>query len=218
VTTVATVRLLVGEGSGRGWGTPVQDEQQLLAQVATGDEEALHQLYLAYRPRLYRYLWHQLDGDSHSVEEALQDVFLAVWRSAGRYRAEARVSTWIYQICHHVALDARRRLAKHTDNVRYEFRDNAEEDPPDWPNAASMACDDSVLDRLALGDAFDRLSLKHREVLALVFQQGFSPDEAAEIMGVATGTIRSRISYARKALWRELYTTTPAKEMRHDAS
>ena len=196
----------------------MQDEQKLLAQVATGDEEALHQLYLAYRPRLYRYLWHQLGGDAHSVEEALQDVFLAVWRSAGRYRAEARVSTWIYQISHHVALDTRRRQDKHNSNVRFEFRDTAEEDPPDWPDAASMACDDSVLDRLALGDAFDRLSLKHREVLALVFQQGFSPDEAAQIMGVATGTIRSRISYARKALWRELYTTTPAKEMRHDAS
>ena len=195
----------------------MQDEQKLLAQVATGDEEALHQLYLAYRPRLYRYLWHQLNGDAHSVEEALQDVFLAVWRSAGRYRAEARVSTWIYQISHHVALDTRHRLAKHKSNVRFEFRDTAEEDPPDWPDAASMVCDDRVLDRLALGDAFDRLSLKHREVLALVFQQGFSPDEAAQIMGVATGTIRSRISYARKALWRELYTTTPAKEMRHDA-
>ena len=98
------------------------------------------------------------------------------------------------------------------------FRDTAEEDLPDWPDAAYIACDERVLDRLALGDAFDRLSLKHREVLALVFQQGFSPDEAAQIMGVATGTIRSRISYARKALWRELYTTTPAKEMRHDAS
>jgi RNA polymerase sigma-70 factor, ECF subfamily len=197
---------------------PVQDEQELLAQVATGDEEALYQLYLAYRPRLYRYLWHQLDGDSHSVEEALQDVFLAVWRSAGRYRAEARVSTWIYQISHHVALDTRRRQAKHKSNVRFEFRDTAEEDLPDWPDAPYIACDERVLDRLALGDAFDRLSLKHREVLALVFQQGFSPDEAAQIMGVATGTIRSRISYARKALWRELYTTTPAKEMRHDAS
>ena len=99
----------------------MQDEQELLAQVATGDEEALHQLYLAYRPRLYRYLWHQLDGDGHSVEEALQDVFLAVWRSAGRYRAEARVSTWIYQISHHVALDTRRRQAKHKSNVRFDI-------------------------------------------------------------------------------------------------
>jgi RNA polymerase sigma-70 factor, ECF subfamily len=198
-------------------GTSVQDEQKLLAQVATGDEKALHQLYLTYRQRLRRYLWHQLNGESGSVEEALQDVFLAIWRGAGRYRGEARVSTWIYQISHHVAMDTRRRLARNTGDVHIDSQGNDEDGGPGWIDMAYTASDDRVLDRLALGDALSRLSLKHREVLALVFQHGFSPDEAAQIMGVPTGTVKSRISYARKALWRELYPTTRTKEMRHDA-
>jgi RNA polymerase sigma-70 factor, ECF subfamily len=194
---------------------PVPDHQLLLAQVATGDEEALHQLYLAYRPRLRRYLWHQLDGDETSVDEALQDVFLAVWRSAGGYRAEARVSTWLYQITHYIALSTRRRLARHAGSVHLDSSDE-EDDAPAWGDIGYAASDDTVLDRLALGDALSRLSPKHREVLVLVFQHGFSLDEVAQITGVPTGTVKSRISYARKALWRELYPT-PAKESHHDA-
>ncbi len=191
------------------------DDQQLLAQVATGNEEALHQLYLAYRPRLRRYLWHQLDGDSTGVEEALQDVFLAVWRTASGYRAEARVSTWLYQIARYVALGTRRRRLRHLGSQPPDSSDN-EDDTLVQPGATYAACDDIVLDRMALDEALNHLSPKHREVLALVFQHGFSLDEAAQILDVPAGTVKSRINYARKALWRELYAT-PVKELRHDA-
>lgn len=196
---------------------PVLDEQLLLARIATGDEDALHQLYFAYRPRLRRYLWHQLDGDPNAVEEALQDVFLAVWRTAGGYRGAARVSTWLYQIAHNVALAARRRRARHPDSLRLDAPDDEDAAAPDWTGAAYDACDDAVLNRLALGDALSRLSPRHREVLALIFQHGFSLDEAAQILDVPAGTVKSRVSYARKALLRELSITTPAEELRHDA-
>ena len=198
----------------------VLDERLLVAQVASGDEEALRQLYLAYRPRLRRYLWHQLGGDTASVEEALQDVFLAVWRTAGGYRAEARVSTWLYQIAHYTALSARRRLARHAENLQLgAFADDDME--PGGTNVAYDvaydACDDVVLNRLALDDALDRLSPKHREALALVFQHGFSLDEAAQILDVPAGTVKSRLSYARKALLRELGAAPTEKEAPHDA-
>lgn len=193
------------------------DDQLLLAQIATGDEEALHHLYLAYRPRLRRYLWHQLGGDPNAVEEALQDVFLAVWRSAGGYRGEARVSTWLYQIAHYVVLAARRRLARHHDTLRLDTPDDEDAAAPDCTTAAYDACDDTVLNRLALGDALACLSPKHREILALVFQHGFSLEEVAQILDVPAGTVKSRVSYARKALLRELSITSPAEELRHDA-
>ncbi len=187
----------------------------LLAQIAAGDEEALRHLYLAYRPRLRRYLWHQLGGDTPCVEEALQDIFLAVWKTAGGYRAEARVSTWIYQIAHYVALDARRRLARRPDSL---WLAAAREDDaaPDESEMADGAFDDTVLNRLALGDALDHLTPKHREALGLVFQHGFSLDETARILDVPVGTVKSRISYARKALLRTL-AATPVEEVRHDA-
>ncbi len=199
----------------------VLDERLLVAQVASGDEEALRQLYLAYRPRLRRYLWHQLGGDTASVEEALQDVFLAVWRTAGGYRAEARVSTWLYQIAHYTALSARRRLARYADSLRLDAATDDDAEPNGTNNVAYDvaydACDDIVLNRLILDDALGRLSPKHREALALVFQHGFSLDEAAQILDVPAGTVKSRLSYARKALLRELGAAPTEKEARHDA-
>lgn len=197
---------------------PVLDEQLLLARVAAGDEEALRRLYLDYRPRLRRYLWHQLDGDATSVEEALQDVFLAVWRTASGYRAEARVSTWLYQIAHNVALSARRRLARRPDSLWLNTSTNESDDNDvlHWTDIANDTLDDRVLNRLSLDDALDSLSPKHREVLSLVFQHGFSLDEAARILDVPTGTVKSRISYARKALLHQL-TGASNEEVRHDA-
>lgn len=195
-------------------GRVMQEEQVLLAQVAAGDEEALHQLYRTYRPRLRRYLWHHLDGDLAAVEEALQDVFLAVWRSADGYRAEARVSTWVYQIAHHVAVSAWRRLARQPETHRLDAAE--ERDLADEPATTYEAFDSIVLDQMALEEALDSLSSKHREVLTLVFQYGFALQEAAQILDVPIGTVKSRINYARKSLMRALETAL-AQEVRHDA-
>src|SRR5215469_9673239 len=131
---------------------PMRDEQLLLAQVAAGDEEALHQLYVAYRPRLRRYLWHQLDGDLSGIEEALQDIFLAVWRTAGGYRGDARVSTWVYQIAHYVALGSRRRLARHANHLPLATVDEDDEGVPEGSDAVPDVCEDAVLNRLTLVD------------------------------------------------------------------
>src|SRR5260370_23327327 len=58
------------------------DSALLLQRIAGGDDAALQQLYVEYRPRLRRYLWHQLDGATYTPEEALQGTFLAVGRTA----------------------------------------------------------------------------------------------------------------------------------------
>lgn len=199
-----------------------RDERLLLAQIAMGDEEALRQLYGVYRPRLRRYLWHQLAGDNASVEDALQDVFLAVWRTAGGYRGEARVSTWLYQIARYVALGVRRRRTRQPDALRLDADQDADEgaerlpyDAQGW-SAGDDSCEQRALDRVALRDALARLSPRHREALTLVFQHGFSPQEVAQILDVPAGTVKSRISYARKALLRALDLTL-AEEAHRDA-
>ena len=60
--------------------------------------------------------------------------------------------------------------------------------------------EDTVLDRLTLDEALKRLSTKHRAVLHLVFEQGFTAEEVAQILEVPVGTVKSRVSYARRAL------------------
>lgn len=193
-----------------------QDEPLLVARIAAGDGQAMHLLYAAYRPRLWRYLWQQLNGDASAVEDALQDVFLAVWRSAASFRGEAQVNTWIFRIAHYHVLhrhrDAARRPEGHLaplDTLRDEtgdpFGGNGPEGDTDGRRASQQdSHEDEVLDRLALAVALDRLSPRHREALDLVFQQGFTLEEVAGILDVPLGTVKSRISYARRALQQEL--------------
>lgn len=184
------------------------DDALLLARIATGDEDALRELHRLYRSPLRRYLWHRLGGDPRMVEETLQDVFLAVWRGAPGYRGDAKAATWIFQIARYLAIRVRRNESRHAGAVPLDPPDTEDASQPDW---LSISCEDEVLDRLALAESLERLSAKHREVLELVFHYGFSLDEVARILDVPTGTVKSRVSYARRALLQVL-ASAPTKE------
>jgi|SRR5579871_379937 RNA polymerase sigma-70 factor (ECF subfamily) len=192
------------------------DHATLLALIAAGDEDALHQLYVAYRPRLRPYLWHQLGGDAQAVEETFQDIFLAVWRTAGAYRGEAKVASWIFQIAHYLVIHKRRTLARYANDVSADELDAEDASQAIW---LGNSPEEEIVGRLALGEALRRLSPKHREVLDLVSRQGFSLEETAHILDVPTGTVKSRLNYARKALVRELssHSLESLEGIRHDA-
>jgi RNA polymerase sigma-70 factor (ECF subfamily) len=180
------------------------DERHLLARVASGDQDALEQLYVAYGARLWRYPLQQLDGNSGWAEELLQDVFVAVWRAAGGYRGEGGVSTWLFRIAHRLAANARRARARRPEGYLVALPTALDGEPTDDPACPGATCEEQVLGRLALGEALGRLSARHREVLELVFSQGFSCEEASHILGVPPGTVKSRLSYARRALSAQL--------------
>ncbi len=174
------------------------DERALLAQIATGDQHAMKCLYALYRQRLWSYLYHQLAGDAGWTEEVTQDVFLAVWRSADTYRGEAQVGTLLFRIAHNLAANARRTRRRHPLGQPFQTADDGDE--PAEPVVTYDSHEEAVLDRLMLQQALDHLSPRHREVLDLAFYQGFGSAEIALILGVPEGTVKSRISYARKAL------------------
>jgi RNA polymerase sigma-70 factor (ECF subfamily) len=180
--------------------TEASDDWRLIALIAGGNEQALDTLYSRYRPRLRRYLWQQLDGDAGVVEEALQDIFLAVWQSAAQFRGEAKVATWMFQIAHNIALHARQRHTRRPLSAPLLAAEEAHLDDQQRDPYA-----DGVIARLSVNEALAKLPEKHREVLELFFRQGFSPDEIAAILGIPAGTVRSRMSYARKALREELH-------------
>lgn len=194
-----------------------RDDLALLRRVADGDEGALRDLFARYRAPLNRYLWRQL-RDGRAVEEALQDVFVAVWRDAGSFRGAAKVITWLFQIAHYRVLRARRNELRHASDepLAEDERDTNQSGQADWLSASP---EDMVIDRLALASALEHLSAKHREVLELVFIFGFSADEVARILDTPVGTVKSRVSYARRALASALAaqrsdTAQPAKPVK----
>jgi|GEM_PF-306824 RNA polymerase sigma-70 factor (ECF subfamily) len=193
-----------GEASWQGDRLPrvTAGDRTLLAQIAAGQEEALRQLYASYRPRLWRFVYQQVHGDGELTNTVLQDVFLAVWRAAGSYRGEATVATWLFRIARNIAGNARR-SAMGDKGLSYSAPEQAGEHESDAA-LAHTSPEQEIVDRLALLDAFEQLSPKYREVLELVFSQGFTYDETAQVLDIPLGTVKSRLNGARQALSRAL--------------
>ncbi len=176
------------------WLTPMAPSEtdiNLVRRIASGDEAALRNLYVAYGQRLYAYAL-RLVGDPALAEDVVQETLVSVWHSAGRYRGEGRVLAWLLGIVHNLALKAIRRqplpLSAEMEAVLPDLGDSPEE--------LAQAGEQSRWLRQGL----KHLSAEHRAVLELVFYQGLSLAEAAQVCGCPTGTIKSRLSYARQYL------------------
>jgi RNA polymerase sigma-70 factor (ECF subfamily) len=169
-------------------------DEALLERVTAGDQEALKQLYALYRPRLWRYIWQQIGGDTQLAEEILQDVFLAVWHGARSFQRRASVSTWIFRIAHNIASTTSHARLRHTSRLAPTGPDSQRQE------SGYPSHEDEVLARITLADAVACLPAKHREVLELTFYQGFTCEEAGHILDVPTGTVKSRLAHARKEL------------------
>lgn len=176
------------------------DDRQLLQQLAEGDQQAMEHLYARYRLHVWRYLWYRLQENAALVEETLQEVFLAVWRSAPRYRGEAQVETWILRIAHYNVLNIRRNLSRTAEGDQQQqthadayYNEMNRQHP-------QRSYEEYIVERLYLNEALTKLSDQHRTVLELTFYYGFSCDEVAQILAIPPGTVKSRIHAARQKL------------------
>ena len=172
-------------------------DEALVALVARGDEDALAELYDRVGRVAYGLALRVLRDDRHA-EDAVQEAFLQVWRSAATFRAErAKASTWILTLVHRRAVDL----------VRREERRQA--DPLTDDSAAGVAPEETEeaawlrFERERVQSALKQLPDVQREALELAYYGGFSQSELAERLGVPLGTIKSRM-FAGLARLREL--------------
>jgi len=172
-------------------GAPSSDEM-LVARIADGDRLAMQTLFARYRTPVYRWLL-RLVGNETVAEDLLSDVFLDVWRQAGRFQARSAVSTWLLAIARFKALSARRgrKDAELDETIEATVADSA-----DNPEVVLQKKSRDQFVRTAL----TRLSLEHREIIDLVYYHDKSVDECAQILGVPSGTVKTRMFYARKKL------------------
>ncbi len=182
----------------------VDPEAALIRGMAAGEEAALRSLFAAHSRRLFAYAIH-LTGSSALAEEVLQDSLLAAWQGARSFRGKARGITWLLGIVHHQALNATRRK-----RLPMEDLGQAAEVADGEPGPAAQA--EAAERRRALQIALAGLSPQHRAVLELVFCQGLSLAEAAEVCRCPLGTIKSRLSYAKAHLRRALAAAGVRKE------
>lgn len=139
-------------------------------------------------------------GERALAEEIFQDTMLAVWRSADSFRGECRARTWVIAIARRQARDRLRRR-----QLRLVSDTELADKPSPSPGPEAIALERAAVTEVA--DAITRLGRLHREVLGLVFGADLSLAEAAEVLRVPVGTVKSRLRAARIALVRELNET-----------
>ena len=167
-------------------------DEILVEQIAAGSKPAMQALFARHRTYVYRWLLRFVSNET-LAEDLLSEVFLDVWRQAGRFQRRSSVSTWLMSIARHKALSARRRR---TDGELDEKIEATIADPANDPEVALQEKDRGELVRRALM----RLSPQHREVIDLVYYHEKSVDEVAHILDVPAATVKTRMFYARKKL------------------
>jgi RNA polymerase sigma-70 factor (ECF subfamily) len=172
-------------------------DEALVALVARGDEAALGELYDRVSRVAYGLALRVLRDERHA-EDAVQEAFLQVWRSAATFRAErAKASTWILTLVHRRAVDlVRREERRQVDPLTDETSVGAS---PELTDEAAWL----RFERERVQAALKQLPDTQREALELAYYGGFSQSELAERLGVPIGTVKSRM-FAGLARLREL--------------
>jgi RNA polymerase sigma-70 factor (ECF subfamily) len=160
-------------------------DEAVLALIARSDEQALAELYRRFDRIAYGLAFRILRDDA-LAQDAVQEAFLGVWRSAGRFSAErAKPSTWVLTLVHRRAVDL----------VRREERRRTEPLQPDAEPPGAQAPDEAELltQRQAIRAALGTLPPEQREALELAYYGGYTQSELAERLGQPLGTIKSRM-------------------------
>jgi RNA polymerase sigma-70 factor (ECF subfamily) len=170
---------------------PVEDEA-LIARIAGGDKEALQVFYRRHRLVVYRFVLRIVRNEA-AAEDLANDVFIDVFRQAGRFEGRSKATTWLLGMARFKALSERR---KRRDTVDSDDALEEVEDEADTPEVSIQKQDKAQ----ALRRCIDKLSPEHREVIDLTFYHGRSIKEIAEIAGIPENTVKTRAFHARKQL------------------
>jgi RNA polymerase sigma-70 factor (ECF subfamily) len=175
---------------------------QLVERCRNGDLTAFDEIVALHQNRIYNLCFWSL-GDADEAADATQETFLRAWRAIARFRGESAFATWLHRIALNVTHDAARRRGRAPLPFSATTSTDDEElsgtDPPDLtPGPGEIAAQHER--RLAVRRALAALPENHRTVLVLFDIEGYSYEEAAALLQLPMGTLKSRLNRARVAL------------------
>ena len=169
--------------------------EELVRAAAKGRTEAFEELVRLHEKKVYA-LTLRMCGNPEDARDAAQEAFLSAWRGLPSFRGEAGFSTWLYRLASNAAIEHLRRNRRQREE---DSLDAGEMDAPDQSPGPQEAAEGSELQR-AVADGLASLSEDHRRILLLREYQQLSYDEIAQTLDMDLGTVKSRISRARRAL------------------
>jgi RNA polymerase sigma-70 factor, ECF subfamily len=152
-------------------------------------EELVRALHAEHGPALLGFVT-RMTGDAQRAEDIVQETLLRAWRKAGSLEGDASsLRSWLFTIAHRLAIDEHRARAARAEGSEREL--------PDVPVVGQL---DRALEAWQITEALATLSRDHREALVETYFRGRSVAEAAAVLGVPAGTVKSRTYYALQAL------------------
>lgn len=178
-------------------------EVRLLQRIAENDSDAFEALFDSYHPRLFRFLF-RLTRSHGAAEELANDVLLTLWKDAGRFRGESKVSTWIFGIAYRQALT-------HLRKRKFKLVPFVEEDAAVDEGGAQIEREDWVR------RGVEELPPKQKLTVLLVYFVGLSCQETAKVSGVPVSTVKTRMFHARRKMKQHLVASGVPQDWEEDS-
>ncbi len=172
-----------------------EGDRELIARVAKGDREAFTELMRRHEAMVFAVCLRML-SDRDRALDASQDVFLTLFRKAGKFRGESAVSTWLYRIAVNTSLDAIRKAKRRPQSALPEGFETED--------AAALDGFAAVEVRSEIEKALQALPNEFRAAVVLSDAHGLPLAEISEILGVPVGTVKSRVFRGRRILAEQL--------------
>ena len=178
------------------------DEKHLVRRFQAGETDSFKMLYVEYGARIYRFC-RRLCGNEADAEDLTQEVFLAAFKGLDRFEGRSSLATWLYRI-------AFNRWSRIRSNRRLETVPLDDEQPILSSDPSKVG-----LDRIFLERALNALPVNYREAFLLVKGEGLLCREAAEVLGIPEGTLKSRVYGAVVRLQRLMESEESAVPVKH---
>ncbi|HEY1445996.1 MAG TPA: RNA polymerase sigma factor [Acidimicrobiales bacterium] len=184
-------------------------DRALVERCQAGDSAAFGNLYARYYERLLRFCLRRLN-DRHEAEDAAQEAFARAWKALPRFAGDKRFYPWLTVIAGNICTDMLRRRSRSTptDDMELTAQQPVGVVSADTSEELVLAAVDGEL----VNRALDRLSTRHRHVLAMREGSGWTYQQIADHEGVEIGTIETLLWRARQALKREFAVVSESKE------
>ena len=176
----------------------------MIQKVLAGDTETFHELIRPYERSVYLMALSLLRNEAEA-EDAAQEAFIKGYRNLGKFRSEARFSTWLITI---VLNEARARLRRKQPGLTDSIDDTSEDSPvpaqlTDWREIPSESLERQEV-RSLIRRALDALPIAYREVFVLRELEDRNVQETADTLGITTASVKMRLHRARMMLQKQL--------------